>query len=128
MNIVNDELGLFIDNLYQKKMDAWMAAWYIPIPIEIKPYWYSDIERTPLNFVSYQSKDVDLIIDELEEKNDEQRKIDLYFSFQELIHFDQPVTFLYWIPNITVYNKKIKNINITPLGSITHCWEWKVTE
>lgn len=128
MKIVNLEMGSFIDNLYEKEMDAWMAAWYIPIPVELKPYWYSDLEMTPLNFVSYQNKKADIIIDELEQKISDERKKELYFKFQEIIHDDQPVTFLYWIPNITVYNKRIKNIHITPLGSITHCWEWKISD
>jgi len=43
MNVETLELGKFIDNLFEKKMDAWMAAWYIPIPLEIKTYWYSDL-------------------------------------------------------------------------------------
>jgi len=128
MKIVNLEMGSFIDHLYEKKMDAWMAAWYIPIPVELKSYWYSDLEMTPLNFVSYQNKQADDIINELEQKISDKRKKDLYFKFQEIIHNDQPVTFLYWIPNITVYNKRIKNIHITPLGSITHCWEWKISD
>lgn len=126
MNVETLELGKFIDNLFEKKMDAWMAAWYIPIPLEIKTYWYSDLERTPLNFTSYQSKSADELMDELEVQKGKGKREELYKKFQHVIHDDEPVTFLYWVPNINVYNKKIDNINITPLGSITHCWEWKI--
>lgn len=126
MNVETLELGKFIDNLFEKKMDAWMAAWYIPIPLEIKTYWYSDLESTPLNFTSYQSKSADELMDELEVQKGKEKREKLYKKFQQVINDDEPVTFLYWVPNINVYNKKIDNINITPLGSITHCWEWKI--
>lgn len=126
MNVETLELGKFIDNLFDKKMDAWMAAWYIPIPLEIKTYWHSDLESTPLNFTSYQSKSADELMDELEVQKGKEKREELYKKFQQVINDDEPVTFLYWVPNINVYNKKIDNINITPLGSITHCWEWKI--
>ena len=103
-----------------------MAAWYIPIPLEIKTYWYSDLESTPLNFASYQSIFADKLMDELEVQGKKENRKKLYKKFQQIMHDDKPVTFLYWVPNINVYNKKIENINITPLGSITHCWEWKI--
>ena len=45
-------------------------------------------------------------------------------TFQEIIHKDQPVSFMYWFSNIVGINKKIKNTKISPLGAVTHCWEW----
>jgi len=124
MDVQTMELNTFIDNLVDKKMDAWMAAWYIPIPVDLKNYWYSDLEATPRNFVSYQNKEVDKIIERLETKISGEKRNELIKKFQAIIHEDEPVTFLYWTPDICAYNKKIKNINITPLGAIMHCWEW----
>jgi peptide/nickel transport system substrate-binding protein len=120
------EIGAFIDKLGAKSMDAWMAAWYIPIPLEIKAFWYSDLQNTPLNFVSYQNLDADKIMDELVDNLPLNKKRELYFKFQEIIHKDQPVTFMYWFSNLVGINKKIKNIIISPLGAVTHCWEWSV--
>ena len=126
MNVETLEPGKFYDNLYEKNMDAWMVGWYIPIPLEVKTYWYSDLENTPLNFASYQSKYADELMDELEVQKGKEKREELYKKFQQVIHDEEPVTFLYWVPNINVHNKKIDGINITPLGSITHCWEWKI--
>ncbi len=52
----------------------------------------------------------------------------LYKKFQEIIHEDEPATFLYWIDDIVAYNKRIKNITISPLGAVQKCWEWKVAQ
>lgn len=122
------ELGQFIDNLYEKKMDAWMVGSYVPIPIELKIFWHSNLELAPLNFAAYQNNKVDKIIQALELKISEEEKNLLLKDFQKIIHKDQPVTFLYWVDNIIAYNKKIKNVNIDPLGAIHDCWEWSIAD
>jgi len=126
MNVETLEMGAFIDNLGAKKMNAWMAAWYIPVPIEINAFWYSDLSTTPLNFVSYQNKTIDNVLNQLEEKLPKEKQKELYYKFQEILHQDNPQTFMYWISNIVGVNKKLNNINISPYGAITHCWEWSV--
>ena len=122
------ELGAFIDNLYNRKLDSWMAAWGVPIPLELKPYWYSDPNIGVLNFVSYSNSEADTILDPLDTKISDERKNELVKKFQMILHEDEPVTFLYWTPNIIVYNKRIKKINITPYGVLAHCWEWTLNE
>jgi len=122
------ELGAFIDNLYDRKMDSWMAAWGVPIPLELKPYWYSDPNIGVLNFACYGNSEADEILDQLDARISNERKNELVKKFQVIIHQDEPVTFLYWTPNIIAYNKRIKSINITPYGVLTHCWEWTLSE
>ena len=122
------ELGAFIDNLYDRKLDAWMAGWGVPISFELKPFWYSDPNIGVLNFACYGSSEVDSILNLLDTKVSDDRRNELVKKFQMVIHKDEPVTFLYWTPNIVAYNKRIKNVNITPNGVLVHCWEWTLNE
>jgi peptide/nickel transport system substrate-binding protein len=128
VNIETIELGVLIDYLYEKNMDAWLIGWYVPIPIDLKISWYSDLQRTPYNFAGYQSRKAAEILDKISVETDEEKINDLYKEFQKIIYEDQPVTFLYWVDNIVAYNKKIENIDVNPLGAIHHCWKWTVTE
>ena len=120
------EMGTFIENLLSKSMDAWMAAWYIPIPIELKAFWYSDLQNIQMNFVSYQNIEADQIMDELIKEQSREGRRKLFFEFQKIIHEDQPMTFMYWNSNIIGINNRIEKMTISPLGAITHCWEWTV--
>jgi len=122
------ELGAFIDNLYERKLNSWMAGWGVPIPLELKPFWYSDPNIGVLNFACYGNAEVDSILDKLDTKISSERKSELVIKFQGVIHHNEPVSFLYWTPNIVVYNKRIKNINVTPYGVLAHCWEWTLNE
>jgi len=120
------EMGTFFNNLYERKFDSWIAGFGVPIPLELKPYWYSDPGVGFLNFSSFRNDEADKILDQLETKISKERKNKLIKKFQEIIHLDEPVTFLYWTPNVVAYNNRIKNLNITPYGVLVHCREWKI--
>lgn len=120
------ELNKLIDNLFNKNMDAWIAAYYIQIPLEYKMIWYSDLEAAPFNFVSYRNKDVGILIDKLGQKLSRDKEIELHKQLQGIIYSDQPITFLYWIDNIVAVNKKIKTFEVNPLGVIQHVWDWRL--
>ncbi len=122
------ELGTFIDNLYDRQLDSWMAAWGVPIPLELKPYWYSDPNIGVLNFACYGNSEADKILDQLDARISNEKNNELVKKFQEIIHQDEPVSFLYWTPNIIVYNNRLKNLNVTPYGVLAHCWEWTLNE
>jgi len=122
------ELGTFIDNLYDRQLNSWMAAWGVPIPLELKPYWYSDPNIGVLNFACYGNSKADEILDQLDARISNERKNEFVKKFQEVIHQDEPVSFLYWTPNIIVYNNRLKNLNVTPYGVLAHCWEWTLNE
>ncbi|HEX9251149.1 MAG TPA: ABC transporter substrate-binding protein, partial [Ignavibacteriaceae bacterium] len=126
MKLQKLELGAFIENLYTKKMDAWMISSYIPVPLDLKTVWYSDLEKTPNNFSSYQSKDNDKIVEELEKRISDAEKKDLYIKFQKNIYQDCPVVFLYWTDNIIIHNKRLGNMTIDPFGALQKMWEWKI--
>ncbi|MBU0475981.1 MAG: hypothetical protein KKF62_17685 [Bacteroidetes bacterium] len=123
--IESNELGYFIDNLFEKQFDAWMAAWVVPIPTNLKISWYSDLEQTPLNFSSFQNKEIDELFNKLETVN-EKEEAKIYKEIQYILYKNQPYSFLYWIDNIASYNNRITNISISPLGAIKNCWEWKL--
>jgi peptide/nickel transport system substrate-binding protein len=120
------ESGTFIDGLMNRKYDAWIAGWTIPVPIDLNPYWNSDREIGFLNFSSYQNKEKDKILDSLQQKLPESEKINLYKKLQDIFHNDEPVAFLYWFDNIIAYNKRISKINFSVLGLVKNAWEWRI--
>ena len=120
------EFGVLMDGVLNRKLDAWILAWFIPLPLDLKSYWYSDLKQTQMNFAGYQSEEADKIMLELEKKHSKEEYVELMKKFQQIISDDQPVTFLYWFDNIVCYNKRIKNITINPFGPVQRIWEWRL--
>ncbi|MCW8959984.1 MAG: ABC transporter substrate-binding protein [Ignavibacteriaceae bacterium] len=125
-NIQMLEMGAFVERLMKRDYAAWIAGWTIPIPIDLNPYWNSNKELGFLNFSSYQNKEKDEILYQLQQGISEQEKIELYKKLQSIFYEDEPVTFLYWFDNIIVYNKRISKINFSMLGLVKNAWEWRV--
>ena len=121
------EPSTFFDELYKKKFNAWIAGFIIPLPMSLKPFWNSDIQSNIFNVANYQNKQADNIMDQLEERISEKERIELYKKFENIMHEDQPVTFMFWLDDAVGYNKRIKNIDIDPLGVVQYCWNWRVT-
>lgn len=122
------ELGTFIDNLYKKKIDAWMAGWGVSMNLKLKRLWYSDPNVTSINFMSYRNEEIDNILDKLDTKITNERKNELIKKLQAILHDDEPVTFLYWTPNVVAYNKRIKNPDISPYSVIVNIRDWTLNE
>lgn len=118
------EAGVFFEKMYRKELNAWLAGWAVPIPMDLTPYWHSDSKKGPVNLTSYKNKEIDNLLDKLNTSLSKEEKINIYKRIQEILYNDSPVTFLYWVDNITAYNSNLKNIKITPLGSIHKCRDW----
>ncbi len=126
VNVQTLEPSTFFDELQKKQFNAWIASWLIALPIDFKPFWYSDLNNYVFNVSNYQNKKVDQILDELETRIPQATKIKLYKEFENIIHNDEPATFMFWMDDIVGYNKRIKNIEIDPLGVVQYCWNWTV--
>jgi peptide/nickel transport system substrate-binding protein len=126
VSIETMEMSAFINKLFERELDAFMAGWTIPIPLDVQPYWHSYFERSPFNLVGFSNVEVDKILDQLEQVKKVDRKVLLYKKIQELLHQNEPVTFLYWLEVKTAYNKRIRNIVINPLGAVQQCWDWRI--
>jgi len=120
------ETSLFFNNLFQKKLDAWIAGWTIPLDLDLEPFWGSDLNKNIFNVCSYRNSEVDLIFSELRKEKSLEEKRKLIQHFQKILQKDQPVTFLYWIDNIIAYNKKLKNTKFNPIAYTNRIWEWYI--
>lgn len=120
------EPAVLADNMFSRKMDAWLSGWGVAIPLDLKPYWYSDFEQAPANTAGYMSKKVDVMLDSLEIRISKPAQKRLLIEIQKTIFEDEPVVFLYWLDNIVVYNRRITNLNINPLNSVSGCWDWRL--
>jgi peptide/nickel transport system substrate-binding protein len=122
------EPGVYFEKMLSHKLNAWLGGWSVPVPLVLKPYWYSDPSNGQLNVVGYNNPEADKLLDEIEKTKYPADKNRFYLKLQEILYNDNPVSFLYWIDDITAYNNRMKNILITPLGSVHHCWNWEVNK
>ena len=128
VQIESHEPQVFWDKVFGKGFDAWVAGWSVPIPLDLKTFWHSDLETNFANVASYQNKKADLLLDKMSTQQDKGELNKYYKEFQTILYNDNPVTFLFWIDNLVAHNNKIKGININPLGVVQKCWKWSISK
>ncbi|OGV06537.1 MAG: hypothetical protein A2499_00370 [Stygiobacter sp. RIFOXYC12_FULL_38_8] len=122
------EPAVFFEKMFNKELEAWIAGWMVPIPLDLKPYWYSDTQIAQANVYGYKNLRVDWLLDNLEKKLTKSEYANTLREFQQIIYDEQPALFLFWIDNIVGYNKRIKNMKINPLGAVQKCWTWELAQ
>jgi len=128
MNIRIIEWSSFINEFINKrKFDAIILGWGLDTDPDQYDIWSSTKTKPEeFNFISYNNKEVDKILDEARHTfNKEKRKL-LYYKFQEILAEEQPYTFLYVPYSLVAVNKKIKGITPAPAGISYNFTKWYI--
>ena len=125
-DIIFVEKRELIDGLINKKYDAWLSGWTVQIPLNLDNLSDPNSEKGMFNFSSYNNPDVNELLDNLYPSDSESKKVSTFKTISQIFKETEPVTILFWVDNIIAYNKRIKNINISPLGLYNDAWMWRV--
>ena len=108
------EWNTFETKTMNRELDAFITGLSVSIDLDQYNFWYSDLSKAQMNDPGFQNQRVDYLIDKIYISNREDATA-LYKEFQEIIHDEQPCTFLYWYSNIIGYNLRLKGVNPTIL-------------
>lgn len=119
------ETNVFYDDEMNKKYDAFISGIGVPLQIDPTSEWHSDLARYPYNDVSYQNAEVDRLLAEGKRVRNVRDAAPIWRRFQEILHEDQPATFLYWRHEIIAFRGRVGNTQTSPLGEIDKFWLWR---
>ena len=98
-----------------KGFDALCLGWALGTPPEDpRQLWHSAGAKEPgsSNAVGFANKEADEIIEQLTFESDENKRIALYHRFHEIIHEEQPYTFIYTPKVALLYREYVQNVFI----------------
>jgi len=116
--------SVFFPTLMEKKYDACVAGFEIPLQIQMDDFWNSDLRRYPFNIVSFRNRRVDGILASAKRTVHEVETGPLWKEFQAILHQEQPCTFLFWSSRLVGVNRRVQGAKIGVLGTLYHAWEW----
>lgn len=121
------ESNVFFENLRLHKLDAWMAGWSIGLEIDPLDGWGSDLEKSRFNFTGYQNPRIDALCELAKAELHQLDARPYWLEYQEILHHDQPTTFLYWIKETQGFNRRIRGEKLTILGTFYNIDEWRLS-
>ena len=120
------ESNVFFESLQARKLDAWLAGWSIGLEIDPLDVWGSDLKKSRFNFAGYRNPRIDELCELAKQKMDFKDARPYWVEYQEIIHRDQPITFLYWMKETQGFSKRIEGDELNIAGTFYNVDDWRL--
>jgi peptide/nickel transport system substrate-binding protein len=120
------EAVVFNENQNQLRYDAalsGLSAETLPFQLTI---WNSDFKNTPFNSSCFQHARLDTLCMRLTEPLPADTVRKYWYEFQEILHDEQPRTFLYYYDELQGFNARLKHVKVNMLAVLINAHQWEV--
>ncbi len=125
MEINRYEWAVFVKKLHERDFDAVTLSWSLSWEGDPYQLWHSSQVKEGSNFCGFSNSEADRIIVNARREFNGKKRISMYRRFHEIIHNEQPYTFLYCTPALVVVSKRFDNVIVHKRGLNYHEWELK---
>jgi peptide/nickel transport system substrate-binding protein len=110
------EFALMTDTLRQHRFDASVLGYDSDLVQDPYQGWHSSsASGGGMNFANFKNAESDKLLEQARMEFDNDKRKELYWRWQELIHDEQPVTFLYYVLEPAAYSNRFQNVQWLPL-------------
>lgn len=116
------EWTIFIQRLKDRKFEATTLAW--TGQIESDPYqtWHSSQNQGGSNSISFNNEEADQIIVQARKTLDAEKRNKLYHRFHQILHEEQPYTFMFARPSLAFIDRRFENVEPRKYGMNLNEW------
>jgi peptide/nickel transport system substrate-binding protein len=109
---------IFLNDVKNHQFDAVVLGWQMSTtePDAYQVWHSSQAANKGSNAISYKNARVDEILEAYRREFDAQKRIQMYKEFQEIIHDEQPYTFLYVGKRVSAVHRRLQGIEVFPDG------------
>jgi peptide/nickel transport system substrate-binding protein len=118
------ERAVYWQSLLEKKYDAWIAGFEVPLQMQQQEFWSSDLAKNPFNISSYRNARVDQLLTAAQFSVNPRDAGEMWKELQSILHRDQPFTFLFWEDRIVAMNSHLRGTAINVLGILQSAPQW----
>lgn len=122
MNIQQLEWAIFTEKLNEGDFDAVTLGWSLGIEQDPYQLWHSTSADRGSNFIAFNNAEADDLIERARVEFDPVKRRELYHRFNEIIHEEQPYTFLFCQAQLDILPKRFHNVVVHKLGLDMRDW------
>lgn len=126
ININPLEWSVFLDRMDNWSFDMYASGWSMPWEQDPYQLWHSsqaNIEKSS-NHVGFANAEADRLIEQARGEFDVEKRNELYHRFHQIIHEEQPYTFLFTPEALIAQDKRFRNAKIYPLEGMNANFFW----
>ncbi|MBO5723054.1 MAG: peptide-binding protein, partial [Lentisphaeria bacterium] len=124
MKIATLEWPVYIGKLDKHDYEVCSLGWQMPFESDPYQVWHSSQAEIPggSNHIGFVNKKADKLIEDIRTALDSKKRIELSKEFHQLIHEEQPYTFLVVPESLQLISGKLSNVECFPLGMNSSCF------
>ncbi len=109
---------IFLNDVKNHQFDAVVLGWQMSTtePDAYQVWHSSQAANKGSNAINYKNARVDEILEQYRREFDAQKRIQMYKEFQEIIHDEQPYTFLYVGKRVSAVHRRFLGVEVFPDG------------
>jgi peptide/nickel transport system substrate-binding protein len=117
-----------VDRLDAADFDAAIGSWGIDTSLDLAYAFHSESIDGGYNSGAYSDPRVDELIDKARVTRDLERRREVLFELQAILHRDQPYTFLWEPPRFDAHSRRLEGVLPNPLSSFFRLREWSLAD
>jgi peptide/nickel transport system substrate-binding protein len=115
VNIQRLEFAVLVNTLRDHRFDAALGSWVADLESDPYEVWHSSQSADRgSNFVSFKNAEADTLIERARMEFDAEKRRALYWRLQEILHDEQPYTFLFYPLETAAFDKRFQNVAFVP--------------
>ena len=109
---------IFLGDVKMRKFDAVILGWAMSVnePDAYQVWHSSQSVNNGSNHIGYENARVDEILEQYRHEFNDQKRIELYREFQQILSDEQPYTFLFVGKSVVAVQRRIHGVEILPVG------------
>lgn len=121
------EWSTFIKQFVDKQnFDAIILGWSLTPDPDNYSIWHSSQRKEgQYNFVSYENKEVDQLLEKGRKEFDLEKRKTIYRKIHRIIHDDIPYIFLFYPDSLPVIHERFQGPKIEPVSSFGFAWNFE---
>jgi len=121
------EFNAMMSRLFDRDFQAGFSAWGMPTSLDMRYAFHTSEIDDGGNFSGYSNPEVDRLIERMEDLPDITEAKPILLRLQEILHQDQPMTFLWESQRINGLNARLQGVQPNVLGSFRGAGSWWLT-
>lgn len=117
---------IFLDDVRNHKFDAMILGWAMSVnePDAYQVWHSSQAANKGSNSISYKNARADKILEVYRREFDAKKRIELYREFQQILHDEQPYTFLFMSRSASAVHRRFQGVEVLPAGGLRPLEWW----
>lgn len=122
MHIRRLEWAVFIQKIQSRDFDACTLGWSLGWESDPYQVWHSSQAEYGSNFVGFRNEEADRLIESARREFDAEKRRKLYHRFHEILHEEQPYTFLFTTKALVAVHRRFQDVRVYPMGLNPQEW------